>query len=87
MTPTSQTSSLVNSRLASSTACTLKKFRKDYTMATFSISMSVEVEAADYDEACDIQDSIFKDIGRRDDVVGGPYGIDVEQMDGFEDEE
>jgi hypothetical protein len=56
-------------------------------MAKFTISLSVEVEAADYDEACDIQDSIFKDIGRRDDVVGGPYGIDVEQIDGFEDEE
>jgi hypothetical protein len=56
-------------------------------MAKFTISLSVEIEAADYDEALDIQDSIFKDIGRRDDVVGGPYGIDVEQIDGVGDEE
>jgi hypothetical protein len=56
-------------------------------MAKFTISLSVEVEAADYDEAFDIQDSLFSDIGRRSDVVGGPYGIDVEQIDGVEDEE
>lgn len=55
-------------------------------MARFTISMSVEVEADSYDHAYEIQDSLFKDIGRRDLVVGGPYVIDVEQMDGFEDE-
>jgi hypothetical protein len=56
-------------------------------MAKFTISMSVEMEADSYDQAYEIQASLFKDVGRRDDVVGGPYPIDVEQMDGFEDEE
>jgi len=60
---------------------------KELKMAKFTISLSVEVEAEDYDEAFDIQDSLFSDIGRRSDVVGGPYGIDVEQIDGVEDEE
>jgi hypothetical protein len=58
-------------------------------MARFSISMSVEFEAADYDEAFDIQDSLFKDIARRARLVElrGPYEIDVEQTSALEEEE
>ena len=60
-------------------------------MARFTISMSVEVEAADNAEAFDIQDSLFKDIGRRAGVrlieSDGPYGIDVEQTSGLDLEE
>jgi hypothetical protein len=86
MTPTSQTSSLVNSRLASSTACTLKKFRKDYTMATFSISMSVEVEADSYEAAMEIERSLHEFIQGHDEALG-VYGIDVEQTSDLEADE
>jgi len=56
-------------------------------MAKFTISLSVEVEAADYDEAFDIRDDLFRKLQEHPEVMGGPYGIDVEQIDGVEDEE
>ena len=56
-------------------------------MATFAISLSVEVEAYDYDEACDIRDKLFKDLMALPEVMSGPYEIDVEQQDGFIDDE
>ena len=56
-------------------------------MATFAISLSVEVEADDYDAACDIRDKLFKDLMALPEVMSGPYEIDVEQQDGFEDED
>ena len=56
-------------------------------MATFAISLSVEVEADDYDQACDIRDKLFKDLMALPEVMSGPYEIDVEQQDGFEDED
>ena len=56
-------------------------------MAKFTISMSVEIQADSYDEAFEIQADIFRKINEHPEVQGGPYGIDVEQMDGFEDEE
>ena len=55
-------------------------------MATFAISLSVEVEAEDYDQACDIRDKLFKDLMALPEVLSGPYEIDVEQQDGFDDE-
>jgi hypothetical protein len=56
-------------------------------MAKFTISMSVEIVAEDYDEANEIKADIFRKINEHPEVQGGPYEIDVEQMDGFEDEE
>ena len=56
-------------------------------MAKFTISMSVEILAEDYDEANEIKADIFRKINEHPEVQGGPYPIDVEQMDGFEDEE
>jgi hypothetical protein len=56
-------------------------------MAKFTISMSVEIVADSYDEACDIRDDLFRKVQEHPEVYGGPYEIDVEQMDGFEDEE
>lgn len=55
-------------------------------MATFSISLSVEVEAENYQEAFEIQAKLFDKIGKMVEVTGGPYEIDAEQVDGFEDE-
>ena len=54
-------------------------------MARFSISMSVEVEADNYQEAFEIQKSIFEFVQGHDAVTGGPYEIDVEQQDGEEE--
>lgn len=56
-------------------------------MAKFSISMSVEVDAEDYHVACAIRDDLFSLLGQHPEVTGGPYEIDVEQQDGFDDEE
>ena len=55
-------------------------------MATFSISMSVDIEAESYEQAYEIRDSIFQEINQLSEVTGGPYELDVEQQDGFEDE-
>lgn len=55
-------------------------------MAKFAISLSVEIDAADYDEAYEIQADIFRKIQEHPEVMRGPYEIDVEQQDGFEDE-
>jgi hypothetical protein len=55
-------------------------------MATFSISMSVEVEADSYEQAMEIERSLHQFIEGHDEV-NSVYGIDVEQTDGFEDEE
>jgi hypothetical protein len=54
-------------------------------MAKFSISLSVEVEAEDYDAAFAIERSVHQFIEGHDEVIG-VYGIDVEQQDGFEEE-
>ena len=54
-------------------------------MATFSISMSVEVEADSYEEAYKIEQSLHQFIQGHD-AVQAVYNIDVEQQDGFEDE-
>jgi len=56
-------------------------------MAKFTISFSVEVEADSYEEAHEIKADIFRKIQEHPEVQGGPYEIDVEQQDGFEDEE
>jgi hypothetical protein len=56
-------------------------------MAKFTISMSVEILAEDYDEANEIKADIFRKINEHPEVQGGPYEIDVEQMDGFEGED
>jgi hypothetical protein len=56
-------------------------------MAKFTISMSVEIVADSLDEAYEIKADIFRKIQEHPEVQGGPYEIDVEQMDGFEDEE
>jgi hypothetical protein len=55
-------------------------------MAKFTISLTVEVEAADYDAAFEIERSVHQFIEGHDEVLG-VYGIDVEQQDGVEDEE
>jgi hypothetical protein len=52
----------------------------------FTISMSVEVEAEDYGMAFAIRDDLFSKLQEHPEVQGGPYEIDVEQQDGFEDE-
>jgi hypothetical protein len=49
--------------------------------------MSVEVWAEDYDEACDIRDSLFSKLQEHPEVTGGPYEIDVEQTSGLDLEE
>ena len=49
--------------------------------------MSVEVDAEDYHVACAIRDDLFSLLGQHPEVTGGPYEIDVEQQDGFDDEE
>jgi hypothetical protein len=56
-------------------------------MAKFSISMSVEVDAEDYHVAYAIRDDLFSLLGQHHEVTGGPYEIDVEQQDGFDDED
>lgn len=56
-------------------------------MATFAISLSIEIEANDYDDAYEIQSDIFRKLEEHPEVTGGPYEIDVEQTDGFEDSE
>ena len=56
-------------------------------MAKFTISMSVEIQADDYAEAHEIKADIFRKINEHPEVQGGPYEIDVEQMDGFEGDE
>lgn len=56
-------------------------------MATFAISMSVEIEADSYEQAYEIRDQLFKDIGEHPEVMDGPFEIDVEQQDGFEEED
>ena len=56
-------------------------------MATFAISMSVEIEADSFDEAYEIQADIFRKLGEHPEVMDGPFEIDVEQTDGFEEEE
>ena len=56
-------------------------------MATFSISLSVEIEAENFDEACDIRDDLFRKIQEHPEIIAGPYEIDVEQTDGFEEDE
>ncbi len=56
-------------------------------MAKFSISLSVEVDAEDYHVACAIRDDLFRKLGEHPEVTGGPYEIDVEQQDGFDEEE
>lgn len=55
-------------------------------MATFAISLSVEIEAESFDEAYEIRDQLFKDISEHAEVMDGPFEIDVEQTDGFEEE-
>ena len=56
-------------------------------MAKFAISLSVEIDADNYEQAYEIQKSLFEFVQGHDAVTGGPYEIDVEQQDGFEDEE
>jgi hypothetical protein len=56
-------------------------------MAIFTITMSVTVSAEDYAEAHEIKADIFRKINEHPEVQGGPHEIDVEQMDGYEDEE
>lgn len=55
-------------------------------MATFTISLSIEIEADSYEEAYEIEKSIHEFVQGHDEVMG-VYSIDVEQQDGFEDEE
>lgn len=56
-------------------------------MATFSISMSVSVEADSFDEAYAIQRALFDKIAALTPVQDGPYEIDVELIDGEVDED
>jgi hypothetical protein len=55
-------------------------------MATFSISMSVEVEAEDYHVAFAIRDDLFRKLGEHPEVMSGPYEIDVEQTSDLDEE-
>lgn len=55
-------------------------------MSKFAISLSVEVEADSFDEAYEIEADIFRKLQEHPDIVGGPYEIDVEQTDGFDEE-
>lgn len=55
-------------------------------MATFSISISIEVEADSYEAAYEKENELRNELELRPDVMG-VYGIDVEQTDGFEEEE
>ena len=52
----------------------------------FTISMGVEIEADSYDQAHEIKADIFRKLQEHPEVQGGPYELDVEQQDGFEDE-
>ena len=53
-------------------------------MATFSISMSVEVDAVDYDEAYAIQKQLLDKLVDDFSEVKAAYEIDIEQQDGFD---
>jgi hypothetical protein len=55
-------------------------------MATFSISMSVEVEADSYEAAMEIERSLHEFIQGHDETLG-VYGIDVEQTSDLEVDE
>jgi hypothetical protein len=55
-------------------------------MATFSISISIEVEADSYDEAYELEKSITRALNADPEILN-VFSIDVEQTDGFEDEE
>jgi hypothetical protein len=55
-------------------------------MATFSISLSVEVEADSYEEAYAIEKSVHEFVQGHD-KVDGVYEIDVECTDGELDED
>lgn len=56
-------------------------------MATFSISLSVEVEADSYQKAYELQSKLMKELNALPEV-DGVYEIDVECTDGdAEDEE
>ena len=56
-------------------------------MSKFSISLSVEIEADSYEVACVIRDQLFSDIRDHPSVISGPYEIDIEQTDGWFDED
>lgn len=53
-------------------------------MNTFAISISIEVQAQDFDEAYDIETRLTE-LLETDDSVSGVYSIDVEQTDGEEE--
>ena len=55
-------------------------------MAKFSISLTVEVEAEDYDAAFEIERSVHEFIQGHDEVLG-VYGIDVEQTSDLDEED
>ena len=54
-------------------------------MAHFSISLSIEVDVANYDEAYELEKSIIRAL-QADPEIMNVYSIDVEQQDGFEEE-
>jgi hypothetical protein len=54
-------------------------------VAKFSISLSVEVEAEDYDAAFAIERSVHQFIEGHDEVIS-VYGIDVEQTSDLDEE-
>jgi hypothetical protein len=55
-------------------------------MAEFSISVSIQVEANDYNEAYELETVLTQHLLSRPEVMN-VFSIDVEQTDGFEDED
>ena len=54
-------------------------------MATFAISVTIQVEANSYDEAYEIEDTLTKEL-EANQIVMGVYSIDVEQIDGHDED-
>jgi hypothetical protein len=55
-------------------------------MATFAISIVIEVDVDSYDEAYELENTLTQRLMAMDEVIG-VGSIDVEQTDGFEDED
>lgn len=53
-------------------------------MATFAISVTIQVDADSYEEAYEIENTLTQEL-EANQIVMGVYSIDVEQIDGHDD--
>lgn len=54
-------------------------------MATFAISVTIQVDADSYEEAYEIENTLTQEL-EANQIVMGVYSIDVEQIDGHDDD-